>query len=183
VQKPRCRHWPEAIAGVLGALPLVVIWLHVYSHTPAWHSEPTWSHTVALVVVAVVAAVASGRLLRARLRMPWLAAVAVALIAPVIVVASGVVRARSAAFGDETAPVVGALGAAAAFLLGAVLIASVPLRSRVIALLLPLGLALAIGHVVYGLPGRTRYDIASRIGHPWPNEAASNLLYGHVLSD
>ncbi len=183
MQTPSSRHWPEAIVGVLGALPVAAICLHVYSHTPAWHSEPTWSHTVALVAGAVVATAASGRLLRARLRVPWPAAVAVALIAPVIVVASGVLRSRSAQFGDVTAPVVGALGAAGACLLAAALVASVPLRSRAAAVLLPLGLALALGHVAYGLPAQTRYDIANRIGHPWPNVEASNLLYGHVLSD
>ena len=181
MQTPRSRHWPEAIVGVLGTLPVVVTWLHVYSNTPAWHSEPTWSHTVELVVVAVVAATAAGWLLRGRLRVPWLTVVAVALIAPVVVVASGVLRSRSAQFGDPTAPVVGALGAVAGALLAVVVIASVPVRGRVVALLLPLGLALAIGHVAYGLPGKLRYDIAYRVGYPWPNETASDLLYGGTL--
>jgi hypothetical protein len=175
------RHWPEAIVGVLGALPMAIIWLHVYSHTPPWHSEPTWSHTVVLVAAAAIGTVAAGWLLRTRLRLPWFALVTVALLGPVVVVASGVIRTRSAEWGDVTAPVVAALGAAAAYLLAAVAIAAVRVRGRLTAGLVPLALALAVGHVAYGLPGEIRVEIARSIGYPYPNAAASELLHGHTL--
>jgi hypothetical protein len=175
------RHWPEAVVGVLGALPIASIWLHVYSHTPPWHSEPTWSHTVVLVAVAVIGTIATGWLLRTRLRLPWFVLVAIALLGPVLVVASGVIRTRSAEWGDVTAPVVAALGAAAAYLLAALATSAVRLRSGLAAVLLPLALALIAGHVAYGLPGQTRVEIARTIGYPYPNEAASRLLYGGTL--
>ena len=37
------------------------------------------------------------------------------------------------------------------------------------------------GHMAYGLPAQMQYDIARTIGYPWPNETASDLLYGHTL--
>jgi hypothetical protein len=175
------RPWPEAIVGVLGTLPVVVIWLHVYSHTPPWHSEPTWAHTLVLVPVAVAGTIVAGWLQRARTRLPWFVLVAVALIGPVVVVASGVMRTRAAEWPGVTAPVVGALAAAAGYLLAAIALSTMRVRSRVVPVFLPLALALVAGHVAYGLPGR--YAIANRIGHPWPNESASELLYGHTLSD
>ena len=177
--KPQ-RHWPEAVVGLLGALPMVVTWLHVYSHTPSWHSEPTWTHAWELGVAAVIATVGAGWLLRGRLRWPWLAFVAFSLIAPILVVASGVIRTRTDQ-ANVLPPVFGAWGAAAAYLLGAILIAAVPLRLRMIAAVVPLALALALGHVAYGLPAQTQYDIARSTTFPWPNETASDLLYGYQL--
>jgi hypothetical protein len=177
------RHWTEAIVCLLGALPVVVTWFHVYSDTPQVDPQPTWSQTVVLVVAAVIATFAAGWSLRKRLRSPWLALVAVALAGPILVVASGVIRTRAEPWGNFVRPVVGAWGAAAAYLFGTILVAIAPVRPRMFAAVVPLAMAFSLGHVAYGLPAQVQYDIVSKIAYPHPNEATSDLLYGGPVPD
>jgi hypothetical protein len=181
MQSRRSQPWPELIVGALGALPVVVTWLHVYSHTPPVHSEPTWTQTIALVAAAVAGTPTVAWLLRARLRVPWHLLAVLALTGPVLVVATGVVRTHAARAEDVSAPVVGALAAAVAWALATLALAIVPLRRHVIASVLPLALALAAGHAAYAIPTETRFDLWRSVGGPWPNAVATRLLYGHAL--
>jgi hypothetical protein len=181
MERKRIRHWPEAVVLATGALPVVAIWLHAYSHTPSWHPEPTWSHTLILVATTTAAAIALAWLLRRRLLVLWWLLVLIALTGPPAVVATGVIRIRVTGSEAVSTPVVAALAAGSACVLATLLLALVPMRRRAAPLLLPLTLALIAGHAVSALPGRTEVSLALRVGYPYPTSAAMQLIYGHQI--
>jgi hypothetical protein len=89
-----------------------------------------------------------------------------------------VMRARSESFPEETAPVAGSVFAAAGYLAALAALAALRMR-RLATLIAPLVIALAAGHIAYGLSWRARYEIVDAVGHPYPTEVAAIVIYGH----
>lgn len=174
----RGRRWAEAIVMLCGGVPVVVTWLRSYSDTPRPHPQPSYGLTLAVAGLGVLATPLVAWLLRRRMAGSWVAIAAVALTGPLLVVASGVMRARSEAFPEETAPVAGSVIAAAGYLvaLAAIAVLRIP---RLAARVTPLVVALAVGHIAYGLSWQARYELVDAVGHPYPTEDAAIVIYGH----
>lgn len=163
---------------VCGAVPLVVTWLHSYSHTPQVHPQPSYGLTLLIAALAALATPLVACLLRRRLGAAWLSVAGFALIGPVLIAASGVMRARTEAFPEETAPVAGSVVAAAGYLAALAVVAALPTR-RLTAMVAPLVIALVAGHIAYGLSWQARYAIVDAVGHPYPTADAATVIYGH----
>jgi hypothetical protein len=106
-----------------------------------------------------------------------------ALTLPALVVLTGILRVRGDGTYDVTAPVVAALAGALGYLGACIFLAAVRHRARVASVLLPTALALAMGHIAYGLSDHTRVSIARRVGYPHPTPDAARFIYGHRLLD